>query len=157
MKILCYCDGACSGNGTVNSYGGYAAIIHLHNGQVKTITGAVRNTTNQKMELMAAITALKVINTICEIPCEIIVITDSQYVVKGMSEWIHNWQKNGWKNAGGKPISNRELWLELSAVSQGHKVSFRWTRGHSDSEENNQCDKLAVEAREALQRESSNG
>jgi len=156
MDITAYCDGACSGNGKADSYGGYAAIIH-HNGQVRAVTGASRNTTNQKMELMAAITVFKVINTMYDTQCEVTVVTDSQYVSRGMNEWVHGWQISGWKNANRKPVANRDLWLELLAVSGKHKVKFQWIRGHSDSEENNQCDKLAVAAKEKLQRESSNG
>lgn len=153
MKITAYCDGACSANGKDNSFGGYAAIIK-YNGKEKVITGATKSTTNQRMELVAAITAIKVINSITSIACDITIITDSQYVAKGMNEWVHNWQRKGWKTANHSPVLNKDLWLELLSVSSKHTTLFQWVKGHGTDTENIRCDELAVGAREALRKQN---
>lgn len=152
MKIEVYCDGACSVH--TDNIGGYAAILKYGVKQ-KEIVGSSINTTNNQMELMAVITAFRAINEISQFtPCEIIVISDSQYVVKGMNEWLPTWQRSGWRTASKKPVKNRELWMELSELTTRHTVTFQWTRGHADCEENNRCDALAVQAIEQRRKET---
>lgn len=154
MDIIVYCDGACAVH--TDQIGGYAAILK-YDEQTKEIVGNVQDTTNNQMELMSAIAAFRAINSLFKFPCNITVISDSQYVVKGMSEWLPNWQKKGWKTAAKKPVSNKELWMELSELSKHHNIVWKWTKGHSDCEDNNKCDELAVEAIDKLREELLNG
>jgi ribonuclease HI len=133
-----FADGACSGN---PGKGGYAAILK-YGDKVKEITGCCSYTTNNRMELTAIIEALRTIKR----PCTIKVITDSYYVVKGMEEWVHKWQKNGWKNSNKKPVLNRDLWEELLSLSSKHNIKWQWIKGHHGHPENEKCDKLAKKA-----------
>jgi ribonuclease HI len=99
------------------------------------------------MELMGAIAAFKAIDDLaCHLPCEVVLVSDSQYVINGMKSWLCKWKQAGWKTASNKPVKNQKLWQELSEVSKEHEVQWVWTQGHSDCPENNRCDELAVVA-----------
>ncbi len=138
-----FTDGACSGN---PGPGGWAYILrHLRTGSEKQESGAQAETTNNQMELMAVIKGLKSLHR----PCHVMLYTDSQYVGKGISEWMPKWKSNGWARRVGKknaPIKNLELWKELDQSLSKHKVEFSWVAGHSGHEENERCDTMAVEA-----------
>lgn len=133
-----FCDGACSGN---PGPGGYGAILRC-NGHEKDISGAEPLTTNNRMELTGAIAALRKLTR----PCHVVVTTDSQYLVKGMTEWIEGWQRKGWQNSKKEPVLNRDLWEELLAFAGQHSIEWRWVRGHNGHAENERCDSLAREA-----------
>ena len=136
-KIEIYTDGACSGN---PGAGGWAAILLCANHR-KEISGGEKSTTNNQMELRAVIEGLKAL----KIPhCQVSVYSDSAYVVNAFKQkWIDTWQKNFWRTAGKKPVSNKELWVELIELTKLHSVSFFKVAGHSDNELNNRCDELA--------------
>ncbi len=143
-----FCDGACSGN---PGPGGYGAILR-YNGREKEISGGAPHTTNNRMELSGAIEALRQLTR----PCRVIVTTDSQYLVKGMTEWIAGWQRKGWRNSKKEAVLNRDLWEELVALAGRHTVEWRWVRGHDGHAENERCDALAREAvTEATQKSRS--
>jgi ribonuclease HI len=133
-----FCDGACSGN---PGPGGYGAILR-YNGTEKEISGGAADTTNNRMELTAVIEALRQLTR----PCRVSVTTDSQYVVKGMTEWIAGWQRKGWKNSKKEQVLNRDLWEALLEQSQRHTIQWIWVRGHAGHPENERCDVLAREA-----------
>ena len=133
-----YTDGACEGN---PGPGGYAAILD-RNGERTEVTGRERQTTNNRMELLAVIAGLR---TLTE-PSSVSVVTDSQYVAKGMTTWIHAWRRKGWKTASGSPVKNRDLWEELDALGHRHRLRFEWIRGHNGHPENERADLLAREA-----------
>lgn len=144
-KVTIYTDGACSGN---PGPGGYAAIIMFGDSK-KEIYGAEHNTTNNRMELMAAIQGLKALKK----PCEVSLYSDSAYLVNAYNNnWIYGWKKNGWKNSSKEPVKNIDLWQEIEALRQIHNVTFIKVKGHADNEFNNRCDELAVEAIQKLQR-----
>jgi ribonuclease HI len=130
-----FCDGACSGNPGV---GGYGCIVR-HDGIETELSGRDMLTTNNKMELTAAIIGLESLTT----PSKVILTTDSQYLVKGMTEWINGWQKRGWINSSNKPVLNRNLWERLLALSRVHDIQWVWVRGHNGHDENERCDALA--------------
>ena len=132
-----FCDGACSGN---PGPGGYGAILR-YGGHQKEIKGGARETTNNRMEMSAAIEALKLLTR----PCVVTVTTDSQYLVKGITEWIKGWQRNGWRNSKKEAVVNRDLWEELLVATQKHTVKWKWVRGHAGHAENERCDQLARE------------
>ena len=133
--IKIFTDGACKGN---PGLGGWGALI-IENGEEKEIYGGSFNTTNNKMELTATIEALKFYKD----PKSIELYTDSKYVKDGITEWIINWKKNGWKNASKKPVKNSELWIELDKMTNHHEVSWFWVKGHSNHRENDIADALA--------------
>ena len=134
-KVEIFTDGACKGNpGT----GGWGALLVVE-GHEKEICGGELNTTNNRMELRAVIEALTTLTR----PCEVVLHTDSQYVQKGISEWIHGWKKRGWKTAAREPVKNEDLWKALDAVQATHKVDWRWVRGHSGHPGNERADVLA--------------
>ncbi|MCX8027375.1 MAG: ribonuclease HI [Thermodesulfovibrionales bacterium] len=135
-EIYIYADGACSGNPGV---GGYATIIKKAD-KSKTIVGGEEDTTNNRMELMAVIKGLESIRQ----KSDITVITDSNYVVKGMTEWVTQWQKRGWKTSQNKEVLNRDLWERLLKAAKKHNVRWQWIKGHNGHLENETCDKLAV-------------
>lgn len=142
-KVVLYTDGACSGN---PGPGGYGAIL-IYNGIEKEISGGEKNTTNNKMEMLAVIKGLEMLKE----PCEVEVYSDSAYVVNSIEKgWIDSWKKNGWKKADKKPVKNIELWEKLLDLMQKHKVTFLKVKGHADDELNNRCDRLAVMEREKL-------
>jgi ribonuclease HI len=142
-KVTIHTDGACSGN---PGPGGWGAILEW-NGQEKEICGGEAETTNNRMELMAAIQALESLKK----PCRVELHTDSQYVMKGISEWIHGWKRKNWRTADGKPVKNDDLWKRLDAARLRHEVDWRWVKGHAGHELNERADALArkglIEAR----------
>jgi ribonuclease HI len=141
QPVVVFSDGSASPN---PGPGGWAAVLTFGNAE-KEISGAEPNTTNNKMELMAAVSALEALTR----PCRVEFHTDSQYVRRGITEWIHNWMKNGWKTAAKKPVENQELWKRLYEATQQHKIEWIWVKGHATSEMNNRVDRLANAARKA--------
>ena len=138
MKVEIFCDGACSGN---PGPGGYGAILR-YGGHEKELSGAEGDTTNNRMELTGAITALESLKR----PCRVVVTTDSQYLVKGMREWLDGWVKKGWKNSKKEPVLNRDLWERLLGLAKIHQIEWVWVRGHDGHLENERCDELARKA-----------
>ena len=141
-KVEIFTDGACKGN---PGPGGWGAILRYGTTE-KEIYGASKNTTNNIMELTAVIESLKNLNK----PCELIITTDSKYVKIGITEWIHNWKKNGWRTAAKKEVKNKELWIELDSLIQIHSIAWDWVKGHSGHPENERADLLANVAIEKL-------
>lgn len=137
-----YTDGACSGN---PGPGGWGCVIKYAD-KVKELSGAERETTNNRMELVAAIEGLRALTR----PCKVVVHADSQYVVKGMTEWTAGWLRRGWRNSQGKSILNRDLWEALYASAEHHNVTWQWVKGHAGHPENERADALAVAARMRL-------
>ena len=137
MKIKIYTDGACSGN---PGKGGWAAIILDSEAKQSKISGSESNTTNNRMELMAPIMALKRIRN----ESEITIYTDSKYVKDGITEWIKKWKLNNWKNSNKKPVKNKDLWIKLDNSCQKHKVKWKWVKAHAGNKLNNLVDELAV-------------
>ncbi|MBU6253630.1 MAG: ribonuclease HI, partial [Alphaproteobacteria bacterium] len=130
--------GACKGN---PGPGGWGVVLRF-NGVEKELSGAEPGTTNNRMELMAAIQGLKALNR----PCHVTLETDSAYVRDGITKWIFGWQKNGWRTADKKPVKNAELWQELLAAAAPHKIDWRWVKGHAGDPDNERADKLASDA-----------
>ena len=139
MKYKIYTDGACSGN---PGNGGWGAVIFDQDDKQKNISGSEKNTTNNRMELLAAIMSLKKIKT----NSEVVIFTDSTYVKNGITEWMKNWKKNGWKNSSKKPVKNKDLWEKLDKLCEANSVSWKWVKGHSTNEFNNLADELATKA-----------
>lgn len=140
--VKIFCDGSCLGN---PGPGGWAALLitHTKGGLAeKLVTGSAKATTNNRMELQAAIEGLRVLTR----PCVVEVVTDSNYVVQGMKSWIHGWKKKGWKNSQNKPVENKDLWEALDAAAKPHKVEFKWVKGHAGHVENERVDVAAREA-----------
>jgi ribonuclease HI len=136
MKTVeAFTDGACSGN---PGPGGWGAILRFGDKQ-KELNGGLALTTNNQMELMAAIEALKALKE----PCHVILTTDSVYVRDGINQWIHGWKKNGWRTADKKPVKNLELWQALDEARARHEVEWRWVKGHAGHPENERADELA--------------
>ncbi len=136
MKIVIYTDGACAGN---PGKGGWAAII-INNQNKLSISGNENNTTNNRMELMAPIMALKKIKR----KSDITIYTDSKYVKDGITDWIKSWKLNNWKSSNKKPVKNKDLWVKLDNACQKHRISWKWVKAHSDNKYNNLVDELAV-------------
>ncbi len=130
-----FSDGACKGNPGV---GGWGALLRMGDTE-KELFGGEPNTTNNRMELTAVIEALTVLTR----PCDVVVHTDSQYVQKGISEWIHGWKAKGWKTAAKQPVKNDDLWKQLDKLASQHKVDWRWVKGHAGHVENERADQLA--------------
>ncbi len=144
-KVLIYTDGACSGN---PGPGGWGAVL-MYGDKRKTMCGGELATTNNRMELMGAIQALEVLNK----PCKVELHTDSQYVMKGVTQWIHGWKARGWKTADKSPVKNEDLWKRLDAARARHDVDWRWVKGHAGHEFNEEADELARKGlKEALGR-----
>jgi ribonuclease HI len=137
-KVQLITDGACLGN---PGPGGWACILRS-NGRQKEMWGSDPHSTNNRMELTAAIEGLRAINEKCEVE----VITDSEYVMKGITEWIHGWKRKGWMTAAKKPVVNQDLWKALDEQVNRHKATWVWTKGHASHEDNNRCDELATRA-----------
>ena len=135
MQVEIFCDGACSGNPGV---GGYGSILRCGE-KVKELSGAEECTTNNRMEMSGAIVALEALNR----PCEVVVTTDSQYLAKGMTEWLSGWVRKGWVNSKKEPVLNRDLWERLLELSKVHRIRWVWVRGHNGHVENERCDELA--------------
>ena len=136
MKSKIYTDGACSGN---PGPGGWAAIIIVNNEIKDTFSGSEKNTTNNQMELMAPIKAIQKFKK----KSEISIFTDSTYVRDGITNWIKQWEKNGWKTASKKPVKNKDLWKKLKNLSSKHSIKWIWIKGHSQDKYNNLVDELA--------------
>jgi ribonuclease HI len=134
-RVSIWTDGACSGN---PGPGGWGAILR-YGGHEKALKGGEKLTTNNRMELTAAIMALKSLNR----PCEVVLHTDSQYLRGGVAGWIESWKSNGWRTAAKKPVKNEDLWRALDAAVEPHIVEWRWVKGHADDEMNERADKLA--------------
>ncbi len=128
-------DGACLGN---PGPGGWAALLR-YKGHQRELSGGEPDTTNNRMELMGAIMALETLSE----PCRVVLTTDSQYVRQGITQWIGNWVRRGWKTAGGDPVKNRDLWERLHTASLRHNIEWKWVKGHSGHPENERVDALA--------------
>lgn len=138
-KVIIYTDGACSGN---PGPGGWGAIL-MYKDAKKEISGGMKNTTNNIMEISAVIEALKCL----KVETDVQIYSDSAYVVNAFNQgWIYNWMKKGWKTADGKSVKNQELWQELYGLTKKHKVEFIKVKGHADNEFNNRCDEMARNA-----------
>ncbi|KTD03152.1 ribonuclease HI [Legionella feeleii] len=142
MTIKIYTDGACKGN---PGPGGWGALLR-YNGREKTLYGGETLTTNNRMELTAAIKALEALKR----PCEVHLYTDSQYLRQGMMEWLVQWKKNGWRNSRKEPVKNVDLWQQLDALAMQHKIRWHWVKGHAGHPENELADALANQAIEEL-------
>lgn len=143
-QVEIYTDGACKGN---PGPGGWGALL-VAGKHRKEMFGGEANTTNNRMELLAVIRALEALNK----PCSVVLHTDSQYVQKGISEWIHGWKARGWKTAAKAPVKNADLWQTLDAVSQKHEIDWRWVKGHAGHDGNEAADQLANRGVESLRR-----
>jgi ribonuclease HI len=139
-ELYAYTDGACSGNPGPGGWG--VLMLARENGAVikeRTLQGGEAMTTNNRMELLAAISALEALTR----PTEVTIVTDSAYVKNGITEWISGWKRKGWRTAGGSPVKNVELWQRLEAAAATHKVTWRWIKGHAGHAENERADELA--------------
>ena len=134
-KVIIHTDGACSGN---PGPGGWGAILD-YNGTRRELNGGAADTTNNRMEMLAAIEGLNALKRACFVEMHV----DSQYVKNGMTKWIHGWKKNGWKTADKKPVKNLELWQALDTAIQRHTISWHWVKGHDGHPDNERADELA--------------
>jgi ribonuclease HI len=134
-NVEIFTDGACSGN---PGPGGWGAILR-YRGTEREINGGEANTTNNRMEMMAAIQAVEALRR----PSRIILYTDSKYLSDGITKWIHGWKRRGWKTAGKKPVKNQDLWQRLDNATAGHDIEWRWVKGHAGHRENERADALA--------------
>ncbi len=134
-KIEIYTDGACKGNPGIGGWGVWFKYADTE----KELCGGELQTTNNRMELMAAIQALESLNQ----PCEIILYSDSKYVLQGITDWLQNWKKRGWKTAAKKPVKNEDLWRRLDTAMQQHEIEWTWVKGHSGNYGNDKADSLA--------------
>ena len=130
-----FTDGACRGNPGPGGWG----VVLRHGGRERTLHGGESCTTNNRMELMAAIRALEALRR----PCQVVLTTDSEYVRKGITEWLPQWKRRGWRTAARKPVKNEDLWRRLDELAAAHEVQWRWVRGHSGHDGNEQADRLA--------------
>ena len=137
-KIQLITDGSCLGN---PGPGGWACILRFGE-HSKEMFGSSRETTNNRMELTAAIEGFRALREACDVT----VITDSQYVKNGITSWVHGWKRNGWRNSQKQPVVNRDLWEELDGLVAKHRVEWTWTKGHATHADNNRCDELATQA-----------
>lgn len=153
MELFAYTDGGCSGN---PGPGGWAVVLEAVNGnnlmKSKELSGCEAHTTNNRMELMAAIMALESLDR----STAITIVTDSTYVKNGITQWIHGWKRNGWKTASKKPVKNAELWQRLDVAQATHKVSWDWVKGHAGHTQNERADELATAEIKALKQVSKN-
>ncbi|MEW7976260.1 MAG: ribonuclease HI [Candidatus Sedimenticola endophacoides] len=143
-RVEIYTDGACKGN---PGPGGWGALLR-YRGYEKTLCGGEAQTTNNRMELMAVISALQALNR----PSRVLITTDSQYVKDGITRWIVNWKRNGWKTAARKPVKNAELWRRLDELVARHQTEWAWVKGHSGHPENELADALANKGIETLEK-----
>lgn len=137
QRVQIYTDGACSGN---PGPGGWGALLRL-GGHEKELAGSERDTTNNRMEMMAVISALEALKR----PCVVEIYTDSKYVMDGATQWLAGWKKRGWKNAGREPVKNTPLWQRLDGLLQQHEIHWHWVKGHAGHVENERVDALARE------------
>jgi ribonuclease HI len=133
--VIIYTDGACRGN---PGPGGWGVLLN-YKGVVKELYGGEKETTNNRMELTAAIQGLEALKKQCKVELN----TDSKYVLQGITEWLPNWKKRGWKTAGNKPVKNEDLWRRLDAARSQHAIEWKWVKGHSGHKENDRADELA--------------
>lgn len=147
-QVRAFTDGACSGN---PGPGGWGAVLQFGDRE-RELYGGADNTTNNRMELTAAIEALRALKE----PCEVSLTTDSTYVKDGITQWLTNWKKNGWKTAAKKPVKNQDLWQQLDEQASRHQIEWRWVKGHSGHPENERADALANRGMDDL-RESAGG
>ncbi|ADI15769.1 ribonuclease HI [Truepera radiovictrix] len=139
--VLIYTDGSCD---TASRRGGWSYLL-VYGEHRKTASGSASDTTNNRMELTAAVEALSALTE----PCAVTLVTDSQYLKKAFSEgWLRSWQRNGWRTAGKQPVKNRDLWERLLELTARHQLTWRWTRGHAGDPENELVDRLALQARQ---------
>jgi ribonuclease HI len=136
-SVSIWTDGACSGNPGPGGWG----VILVSGEHTKELFGGEPDTTNNRMELMAAISALEALKK----PCDITLHIDSQYVRQGITQWIHGWKKNGWKTADKKPVKNAELWQRLEEATKRHRIDWQWVKGHAGDPMNERADELARE------------
>jgi ribonuclease HI len=141
-QVEIHTDGACLGN---PGPGGWAALLR-HGATERELAGGEADTTNNRMELMGAIAALEALKS----PCEVTLHTDSQYVKKGIAEWMPNWIRRGWKTAAGEPVKNKDLWERLAAANTRHQVQWKWVKGHAGHADNERVDALARAAAERI-------
>ena len=134
-QVEAFTDGACSGNPGPGGWG----VLLRHEGNERELHGGEAETTNNRMELLAAIEALSALKQ----PCHVQLTTDSTYVRDGITKWLQNWKKNGWKTAAKKPVKNQDLWMRLDEQTARHRVEWRWVKGHSGHPENERADALA--------------
>lgn len=146
MAAEIYTDGSCLGN---PGPGGWAAIL-VWGGHEKLLSGGDDNTTNNRMELMAAIMALEALTR----PVEVTLTSDSSYMKDGITKWINGWKKNGWKTAAKKPVANQDLWMRLDEAAQKHSVTWAWVKGHAGHPMNERCDELARSEAEKIKARS---
>lgn len=139
-QVEIFTDGSCLGN---PGPGGYGVVLRYKQTE-KTLSKGYRLTTNNRMEMLAAVIALQSLKE----PCNVILTTDSQYVRQGITQWIHNWKQRDWKTADKKPVKNADLWQALEKETARHKVDWRWVKGHAGHRENEMCDQLARSAAE---------
>jgi ribonuclease HI len=145
-KVQIFTDGACRGN---PGMGGWGAILRAEDGREKELKGGERDTTNNRMEMTAALEGLNSLKASCEID----ITTDSEYLRKGITEWVHQWKARGWKTSQKKPVKNKDLWIALLEAEQRHSsVRWHWVKGHSGHPENERADELANHAIDALVR-----
>lgn len=148
-EFIAYTDGACSGN---PGPGGWGVLLIARDGETvlkeRPMCGGAEDTTNNRMELMAAISALEILDR----KTKITIVTDSTYVKDGLTKWIHGWKKNGWKNAQKKPVKNEDLWKRLDEANQRHDVTWEWVKGHAGHPENERADELAREGMEPFKK-----
>lgn len=137
-RVQLITDGACLGN---PGRGGWAVILR-YGDRKRELSGSSPQTTNNRMELTAAIEGLRALKQSCEVE----VVTDSEYLKNGITQWIHGWKRNGWKTSAKKPVVNQDLWTELDQLVATHKVVWTWTKGHASHEDNNRADELATQA-----------
>lgn len=142
-KVELITDGACLGN---PGPGGWAYVLR-YGGHKREKSGGERDTTNNRMELRAAVEGLKALNE----PCTVEITTDSEYLRNGITKWIQGWKSRGWKTADKKPVKNKDLWEELDVENSRHQTEWKWTKGHADHPDNNRCDELASAAARAIQ------
>lgn len=139
-----FTDGACSGN---PGPGGWGVVMRSKSTE-KELSGAEKDTTNNRMEMMAVIAGLEALKR----PCKVTVTTDSQYVMKGMTEWLAGWKAKNWRTASKQPVKNADLWQRMEAAAAKHQLEWRWVRGHTGHVDNERADQLAVAARETLKK-----
>jgi len=144
-KVEIATDGACKGN---PGPGGWGAVIRAADGREKDMSGGEVLTTNNRMEMTAAIRALQALKK----PCVVTLSTDSRYVMDGLTKWIKGWQKNGWKTADKKPVKNADLWQELLDAAKPHRIQWQWVKGHAGHPDNERADTLASDAAVAQRR-----
>ena len=137
-RVQLITDGACLGN---PGRGGWAAILR-YGDHTRELSGSSPQTTNNRMELTAAIEGLRAL----KVTCDVEVVTDSEYLKNGITQWIHGWKRNGWKTSTKKPVVNQDLWTELDQLVSKHNVNWTWTKGHASHEDNNRADELATRA-----------